>query len=819
MEENDYMNSENSNKQDTLRLVIIGGVAAGASAAARARRLSEKASITILERGEDISFANCGLPYHIGGEIPERSALAIHTPESLGELLNVDIYVRTEATKIDTNKKVVIAYDHNEKKERQFPYDKLLLSPGAKPIRPPMPGIDDPRIMILRNLQDMDSINDRLTSARKILVIGAGFIGLEMVEMLVHLGKKVHLVELQDQVLPVLDKEMVKHIQVELLDNDVDLILGDGIASFESKEKTLLANLNSGKTIESDLVILSIGVQCESKLAEDANLTLGIRKSIKVNEYQQTSDTDIYAAGDVAETADPILNKRVIVPLGGPANRQGRVAADHMLLGDRARSYPGTIGTSIVRVFGLAAGITGYSEKRLASESIAYKSVIVTANQHAGYYPGAVQLTLKIIWAADDGRLLGAQTYGFDGVDKRLDVLSTAIKGKLNVEDLCHLELAYAPPFGSARDVVNIAGFAAQNINDQLMSPVYDLPTDNKTQIVDVRAKESAELHPISGTTNIPMTELRKRLDEIDKYKPVITVCALGKMSYFASRVLQQNGFDVSSMIGGINVKAPQPMQVINEKKDGDTIMDENAMAPLSLDACGLSCPGPIMKIKESIHQIQPGQELLVKASDPGFASDFNAFCKANGLEVLSVTKEKGIITGHAKKMNQAPEATAVAAQTGATLVVFSCELDKVLASFVIANGAAAMGGNVTMFFTFWGLNVLRKDMNTKPLNKDFMDKMFGRMMPKGIDALPLSRMHMGGMGTRMMKWRMNSKNLPSLEGLMADAQKTGIRMVACSMSMDAMGITQDELIDGVEIGGVADFLDACNQTKTNLFI
>ena len=813
------MNSENKNTQDPLRLVVIGGVAAGASAAARARRLSEKASITILERGEDISFANCGLPYHIGGEITERSALAIHTPESLGELLNVDIFVRTEATKIDTNKKMVIAYDHNESIERQFPYDKLLLAPGAKPIRPPMPGIDDPRIMILRNLQDMDNIKNRLTSASNILVIGAGFIGLEMVEMLVHLGKKVHLVELQDQVLPVLDKDMVKHIQVELLDNGVNLILGDGIASFESKEKAILAHLNSGKTIESDLVILSIGVQCESKLAEDANLTLGIRKSIKVNEYLQTSNPDIYAAGDVVETADPIMDKRVNVPLGGPANRQGRVAADHMLLGDKAKPYPGTIGTSIVRVFSFAAGITGYSEKRLAAEPISFKSVIVTANQHAGYYPGAVPLTLKIIWSADDGRLLGGQAYGFDGVDKRLDILSTAIKGKLNVDDLCHLELAYAPPFGSARDVINIAGFAAQNINDELMTPVYDLSTDDKTQLVDVRPKESSDLHPVSHAINIPMTELRKRLNEIDKNKPVVTVCALGKMSYFASRVLKQNGFDVSSMIGGINVKDPQPMQQINEKKDGDVIMEEHNLAPLSLDACGLACPGPIMKIKESIQQIKPGQELIVKASDPGFASDFNAFCKANGLEVLSVTKDKGIITGHAKKLSQAPQETTVAAQSGATLVIFSCEMDKVLASFVIANGAAAIGGDVTMFFTFWGLNVLRKNMTNKPLDKDFMDKMFGRMMPKGIDALPLSRMHMAGMGTRMMKWRMNSKNLPSLEGLMADAQKAGIRMVACSMSMDAMGITQDELIDGIEIGGVADFLDACNQTKTNLFI
>jgi NADPH-dependent 2,4-dienoyl-CoA reductase/sulfur reductase-like enzyme/peroxiredoxin family protein/rhodanese-related sulfurtransferase/TusA-related sulfurtransferase len=813
------MNSENEKTQDPLRLVIVGGVAAGASAAARARRLSEKASITILERGEDISFANCGLPYHIGGDIAERSALAIHTPESLKELINVEIFVRTEATKIDTRQRMVIAYDHKEKKERQFPYDKLLLAPGAKPIRPPMQGIDDPRVMILRNLQDMDNIKNKLDSAMNVLVIGAGFIGLEMVEMLVNLGKNVHLVELQDQVLPVLDKDMVKQIQIELLENDVNLILGDGIASFEPKDTTILAHLNSGKSIESDLIILSIGVQCESKLAEDANLTLGIRKSIKVNEYLQTSDPDIYAAGDVAETEDPIFAKRVTVPLGGPANRQGRVAADHMFLGDKARPYPGTIGTSIVRVFSLAAGITGYSEKRLAAESITYKSVIVTANQHAGYYPGAVPLTLKIIWSPDDGRLLGGQAYGYDGVDKRLDVLSTAIKGKLNVDDLCHLELAYAPPFGSARDVINIAGFAAQNINDKLMSPVYDLPNDNNTQLIDVRTKESADLHPIPGASNIPMSELRKRLDEIDISKPVVTVCALGKMSYFASRVLKQNGFDVYSMIGGINVKDPQPVQQINEKKDGDIIMTAQDIPPLSIDACGLACPGPIMKIKDSIGQLKTGQEIIVKASDPGFASDFKAFSKANGLEVLSVTKDKGIITGHAKKFAQSFQPTPVSAQSGATLVVFSCELDKVLASFVIANGAAAMGGDVTMFFTFWGLNVLRKDMTTMPQDKTFMDKMFGRMMPKGINALPLSRMHMAGMGTRMMKWRMNSKNLPSLEGLLADAQKAGIRMVACSMSMDAMGLTQNELIDGIEIGGVADFLDACNQTKTNLFI
>jgi len=809
----------NPEKTNAMRLVIVGGVAAGASAAARARRLSENAQITILERGEDISFANCGLPYHIGGEIVERKALAIHTPQSLTGLLNIDIHVRTEATKIDTERKTVIAYDHKTQSEQEFPYDKLLLAPGAKPIQPSMPGIDDPRVLTLRNLQDMDKIINSLGKAQDVLVIGAGFIGLEMVEMLAKLNKDVHLVELQDQVLPVLDKDMVKHIQVELVDNNVDLILGDGISSFEPSDNKLKAHLNSGKVIETDLVILSIGVQCESQLASDANLELGIRKSIKVNEYLQTSNPDIYAAGDVAETADPILDKRVIVPLGGPANRQGRVAADHMFLGEKARPYPGTIGTSIVRIFSLAAGITGYSEKRLQAENINYKKVIVTANQHAGYYPGAVPVTLKIIWS-DDNRLLGAQAYGFDGVDKRLDVLSTAIKGKLTVDDICHLELAYAPPFGSARDVINVAGFAAQNINDDLVKPVFDLPEDDQTQLIDVRPKEMSDLHPVPGAINIPMPMLRNKLDQLDPQRPVVTVCALGKMSYFASCVLKQNGFDVASMIGGMNVYAPKPIKK-KSNKNGEQIMEEQSnLTPLQLDACGLACPGPIMRIKEALGELQDGQELIVKASDPGFASDFDAFCKANDLTVLSVNKDKGIITGHAKKSGQIQQTGApVQGQKGATLVVFSCEMDKVLASFVIANGAAAMGGDVTMFFTFWGLNVLRKGLTDISIEKSFMDTMFGKMMPKGIDALPLSRMHMGGMGTRMMKWRMDSKNLPSLEGLMSDAQKAGVRMVACSMSMDAMGIQKDELIDGIEIGGVADFLSACNQTQTNLFI
>lgn len=815
----------------SLRFVIIGGVAAGASAAARARRLSESAEITLIERGPDVSFANCGMPYFIGEEIKERSKLAIQTPESLTQLLNITIHTHTEAVKIHRERKVVIVRNVANGQEREIPYDKLLLAPGARPMRPALPGIDDPRIMTLRNLQDMDNIKARVTTARKVLVIGAGFIGLEMVEMLVKLGKEVALVELQNQVLPQMDAEMTKHIQAEIVAKGVELILGDGIAGFDNQPAAISARLNSGKTVTGDVVILSIGVQCESDLAAQTGLELGQRRAIKVNEWQQTSDPNIYAAGDAVETADPILGKRVVVPLGGPANRQGRVVADHIFLGDKALPYPGTLGTAIVRVFDVAAGVTGYTEKRLAAEKIPYRATTVTYFQHASYYPGAVPLLVKILWSSETGKLLGGQVTGCDGVDKRLDVLSTALQGKMTIDDLCQVELSYAPPFGSARDVINLAAFSAQNIQRGLVEPTYMLPESDDVQLVDVRPPEQVQVSPIPNAIAIPLAKLRQQLPKLDKNKPTITACAVGKTSYFASRILKQHGFAVSSFVGGWNLKSLNPMTVKPTFKAcgtdnackgsaGGTKLMEN-LAPIEVDACGLSCPGPIMKIKESIAKLSPGQKLIVKASDPGFEKDFPAYCQATGLEFLSLEKSKGILTASARKLGEAALATTTEAKAGngATIVVFSCDLDKVLASFVIANGAAAMGGRVTMFFTFWGLNALRKEGKVKVSGKTFMDKMFGWMMPKGLGALPLSRMHMAGMGTWMMKGRMKAKNLPNLPGLVAQAKQAGIRLVACSMSMEAMGLKQEELLDGVEIGGVADFLAASGKTATNLFI
>ncbi|WP_040566488.1 FAD-dependent oxidoreductase [Magnetospirillum molischianum] len=536
-----------------MNILVIGGVAAGASFAARARRLAESAHITIIERGPDVSFANCGLPYHIGGEIPKRDVLAVQSAASLKGLLNLDVRVSTEAVAIDRGNKRVEVKNLDTGRSEYISYDKLMLAPGASPLRPPLPGIDDPRIFTLRNLQDMDRIVTATETGMRAVVIGAGFIGLEMTEQLHRKGLSVQLVELQTQVIPPLDAPMAALVESELRGHDISLHLGDGIVRFENEETHVSCHLSSGKCLDADVVILSIGVRPDSELARAAGLELGARGHIIVDPFQRTSDPDIYAAGDAVETIDRIVNSKTAVPMGGPANRQGRVAADHIFMPGKARPYPGSVGTGIVRAFEVVVGITGWSEKRLAAAGLPYETVSVNDSHHASYYPGAKPMTLKIIWEPESGRLLGAQVSGFEGIDKRLDVLSTAIIAGMTVEDLCHLELAYAPPFGSAKDIVNLAGFAACNRRDGLVHHTSELPTDPQTQIVDVRGKALSEAYPVPGKViNIPFPTLRANLDKLDKTRPVLTVCAFGKMSYFAARVLMQHGFTVASFSGGL---------------------------------------------------------------------------------------------------------------------------------------------------------------------------------------------------------------------------------------------------------------------------
>ncbi len=547
-----------------MNLLVIGGVAAGASFAARARRLDESARITIIERGPDVSFANCGLPYHIGGEIPSREVLAVHTPESLKALLNLDVRTQCEATRIDRAGKRVQVRDLKSGQSEWLAYDKLMLAPGAAPLVPPLPGVDDARILTLRNLVDMDHIASVAEAGKRAVVVGAGFIGLEMAEQLQRKGISVQLVEMLPQVLPQLDVKMTKQLESELRQNGIGLHLGEQVTRFEGREAVMHCHLASGGVLDADFVVMSIGVRPESVLAKEAGLQLGERGHIVVSDYMQTSDPDIYSAGDAVETADRTLGGKTVVALGGPANRQGRVAADHIFMAERARPYPGSIGTAIVRTFDVVAGVTGWTEQRLQKAGKRYAAVTVNDYQHATYFPGATSLTLKILWEQETGRLLGAQATGHDGVDKRLDVLATAISAKMDIEDLCHLELAYAPPFGSAKDIVNLAGFAATNLRDGLVTSVDRLPEDPTVQLVDVRAKALADAYPIPTAINIPFPTLRKSLDTLDRARPVVTLCAMGKMSYFAARVLTQNGFDVKSLSGGIkaNIDPGMPAKV-----------------------------------------------------------------------------------------------------------------------------------------------------------------------------------------------------------------------------------------------------------------
>ena len=534
-----------------IKLLVIGGVAAGASCAARARRLSESAQITVLERGPDVSFANCGLPYHIGGEIQDRSVLAVQTPASLKVLLNLDVRTRCEAVRIDRLNKRVEVKNLTSGAMEWITYDKLMLSPGASPIRPKIPGINDSRIYTLRSLEDMDRIVEATDKGMRAVAIGAGFIGLEMAEQLNDKGLSVELVELQNQVLPQLDKKMSMLLESELKHNEVGVTLGDGIERFVSTEDAVECHLKSGKVLKADFVVLSMGVVPDTMIARDAGLSLGARGHIVVNNFQQTSDPDIYAAGDAVETEELVFGGRTVLPMGGPANRQGRIAADHMLRPDIAKAYPGSLGTAIVRVFSVAAGVTGWTEKRMREAGHPCASVIVNDHQHATYYPGAKPLTLKIVWDPQTGRVVGAQATGCKGVDKRLDVLAACIQNEASIDDLCHLELAYAPPFGSAKDIINLAGFAATNLHDGLVIQTDDLSFSG-VQIVDVRPKPVADAFPLAGSINIPFPTLRNNLDKLDRRHPVITVCAFGKMSYFAARILAQNGFQVQSYSGGI---------------------------------------------------------------------------------------------------------------------------------------------------------------------------------------------------------------------------------------------------------------------------
>ncbi|MFA7256478.1 MAG: FAD-dependent oxidoreductase [Kiritimatiellales bacterium] len=815
---------------EAKKIVIIGGVAGGASAAARARRLSEETEIILLERGPYVSFANCGLPYHIGGEIADRDRLLVTTPEQLRTRFRIDVRTRNEVTAIDPEKKEVEIKNLESGEVYRESYDSLVLSPGAEPIRPPIPGIDNPNVLSLRNMEDMDRIIQALDGKTHAALIGGGYIGLEMAEALRRRGVGTTLIELAPQVMGPADPEMVSILHQELTLNGVDLRLGTSVTGFSESAKGLKLALSSGETLETGVAILAIGVRPETALAKAAGLELGPRGGIKVNDRMQTSDENIYAVGDAVEVIDFVTRQPALIPLAGPANRQGRIAADNIFVRDSR--YKDTQGTAICKVFNLAIGMTGLSEKAARRAGIAFEKIYVHPSSHASYYPGSASLSIKMLFDPQSGKVLGAQAVGADGVDKRIDVFAVAIRAGLTVYDLEELELSYAPPFGSAKDPVNFAGFVAANVlrGDVKLCQVEDIinPAPH-SKLLDVRTTEEVAAGTIPGSKNIPIDELRDRLDELSKEKEYLVFCRVGVRGYLACRMLTQNGFNCRNLTGGyityqrttgISVDEMPEDHKPGSDSDYEDVKKEPTMKLVkTINACGQQCPGPILQLKNALDELKEGEAVCITATDPGFVADVPAWCNTTGHELASIEPaEKGAYRATVIKRAHAAGGIPMSGKRAMTNVVFCNDFDKAMAAFIIANGAVSAGYEVTLFFTFWGINILRKS-GPVVAKKNLIEKMFGIMMPKGANKLPLSKMNMAGMGLAMIKGIMKHKNVMTLQELIAQAKFSGVKLVVCTMSMDLMGIKREELIDGVEEGGVAMYIDHLSRSGANLFI
>ena len=823
-----------------MKILIVGGVAGGATTAARLRRIDEKSEIIMFERGEHISYANCGLPYYIGGTIAERENLFVQTPEAFSTRFKVDVRVCSEVVSIMPEVNALKVKNLKTGEVYEETYDKLVLSPGAEPVRPNLSGIDLDGIYTIRNVSDTDKIKDFIDQKKpkSAIVVGAGFIGLEMAENLHKKGIFVSIVEMAEQVMTPLDYSMASIVHQHLKTKNVAFFLKDAVSSFAKNGDSIEVKLNSGRTLQADIIILSIGVRAESKLAREAGLEVGQTGGIVVNEFLQTSNPDVYAVGDAIEFENPIIKKRQITYLAGPANKQGRICADNIVFGNKS-VYKGSINTAIAKVFDLTVAATGVSGRVLKQENIPYLSSIIHSGSHAGYYPGAIPMSIKIVFSPENGRLYGAQIVGYKGVDKRIDLFASIIKFNGTIYDLTEIEHAYAPPFSSAKDPVNIAGFTAENILANVAKPFSWRDVEkidfSKSMLIDVRTKDEFELGAIQGAINIPLDEIRSRLSEIPIEKELIVYCGVGLRGYVAARILMQNGYQqVYNLNGGYKTYEFAVQKQGNEDVyEKDVIGIDNqiyqSVVPnpmveiadrISVDACGLQCPGPILKMKKVFEEAKDGQFVEVKATDPAFSMDVKAWTNLTGNVLHEVSDSDGVVTALIQKKTNTENVgnNFISSPKGKSLIVFSDDLDKAIASFIIANGAASTGQKVSMFFTFWGLNVIKKE-NPERIPKDFMSNMFGLMMPKNSKKLNLSKMNMFGMGAKMIRKVMKDKNISTLESLIQQAQENGIEFIACTMSMDVMGIYKEELLDNVTYGGVAAYLDRAEQSNVNLFI
>ena len=808
------------------KVLIVGGVAGGASTATRLRRLDESLEIVIFEKGEYVSFANCGLPYYIGDIIQNRESLLVQTPESLKVRFNLDVRVNSEVVGVNgKDKKVKVKTKNGEEYEETF--DFLVLSPGAKPIFPAIKGIENKKIFTLRNINDMDKIKAEIKNynVKKATVVGGGYVGIETAENLKHLGIDTTLIEAVPHILASFDSEISNILEYELINNGINLLTSEKVIEFQEDKDEVIIKLESGKSVAADMVILSIGVNPDTKFLQNSGINLGERGHILVNEKLETNIDGIYALGDSIIVKNYITNQDVAIPLAGPANRQGRIVAGNIV--GRNEKYKGSLGTAIIKIFELTGASTGLNERSLKQLNIPYEKVYLHPNNHATYYPGATAISIKALYNKENRQILGAQAVGISGVDKFIDVIAISIKFKATIDDLTELELAYAPPFLSAKSPANMLGFIGQNIEDNLLEQVFmkDLENYNEkeTIILDVREKLELISGKLNNSINIPLSELRKRYAELPKDKEIWTYCAVGLRGYIASRFLTQKGYKVKNLAGGIKIEEKELIKTQEEtfsnKENSDYNVDKEDEY---LDLSGLSCPGPLVKIKEKIDKLQESEKLKVKVSDPGFYNDIQAWSKVTKNSLLSLDKKDGLTYATLQKgqtskvVVKEQENVIIEDNSNMTMVVFSGDLDKAIAAFIIANGALTMGKKVTMFFTFWGLSILKKKNLAK---KSFIEKMFAMMLPKNSQDLPVSKMNFFGIGAKMIRSVMKKKNIMSLEELIKKAIDSGVNITACTMSMDVMGISEEELIDGINYGGVGQYLGEAEKSNNNLFI
>lgn len=806
------------------KIIIVGGVAAGATAAARLRRLDENCEILLVEKGEYISFANCGLPYYIGEVIKERDSLFVTDIETVKNKYNIEIRNFSEVISVDRHNKEIIIKDVLKDNTYSEKYDELILATGSTPNMPKIKGIDNKNVFSLWNIEDTDKIYNYISknSVKNAVIVGGGFIGIELAENLKEKGINVSLVEFSNQILNQLDKDISMIIEKYIKEKGINLLLQKGVTEIKENGKKVI--LSDNDEIDSDLIIFSTGIRPNTKFLENTGILLNEKGGVVVDEFMRTNDENIYAVGDMIEIVNKVSGEKTMIPLAGPANKQGRAVAANVL-GIKKEKYTGSIGTSILKVFDYTVANVGLNEKTLLKKGLKiwkdYGYVLIHSNSHASYYPKSLALTIKLLFEMNGGKVLGAQIFGYDGVDKRIDVISTAISFNANVYDLTKLDLAYAPPFSSAKDPVNLAGYYASDILEGLSTPIsYEDYLNNKDEyeLLDIRENIEKELGEISNSKSIPLTELRKRYNELDENKKYVVYCAIGLRGYIAERILKQKGYKVYNLLGGFrtyedykeDVEVKENMEI---KNDIDNIKDV-----LELNVCGLSCPGPIVSVAKKMSELTDGDILKIEATDKGFSKDIDSWCKNTGNTLISKKENKGIYEVLIRKGTKVVEKNEMDNKKEKTMIVFDGDLDKALAAFIIANGSVAMGNKVNMFFTFWGLNILRKSEKVK-VKKDLISKMFGFMMPKGSKKLGLSKMNFLGAGSKMMKYVMKEKGISSLEELIDNAIKSGVKIVACQMSMDVMGITKEELIDGIEIGGVATMLNDNDNSNMNLFI